>query len=617
MSLLQGKSRARTGRRVVIDLQKAERALKEGHEKEVEQLCTDVLDERADSCLACQLLAELRFKQGRFDDSLTWIERARAIEPANPRSLNVYGRLLDRRGDLVGAEAAFRSALEADPGYADALANLGELLLRTGRGVEAEQCFRKAINHDREHGLANLSLGRILYDQRRPELAVPHLHTGIQRELTNRPAQYTLAVALHELGRLDEAITTYRRLIAAGDKDPEVYARLAEVLEATGDQAVAMAGFEAALEFQPGYPRAAAGLARLMTSGGRWQAALSLLAPLIDRGDAATCLHIEYAQALRSGGRGGEALLHLADLVKRPLPAEELAPTHRLIGDLLHAHGEYERAFAHHRRANRLTGGRYHAAGQEGLVSRLIEVFDRPSMDALPRGSSADVPVFIVGMPCSGASVLARLIASHPRAAWAGALPHVDLGAGRIGRYNPAGLPYPECVRVLRERDLRELSASYLGQLFAGREGARRVVDSMWLNFQHVGLIELMFPRARLVHLRRAPPDVGLGCYFRTFDELPDPFSGDMASIGHFYGQYLRLMDHWRSTTALPMLELDYEVLAADPEGESRRLFEFIGLSWDAACRPPRITDAGWSRNYRQHLSPLRESLAASGCSLD
>jgi len=630
MSLLQSRTSNKTGRRVVIDLQKAERALKDGHFRDVERLCADVLEERPDSAQACQVLAELRLKQGRFNDGMSWIQRAREIDPESPRTLNLLGRVLDHRADIAGAEAAFRRAVERDTEYADALANLGHILMRTGRTVEAEQLFRRATKRDREHGLANLSLGAILYQQNRPELAVPHLQAGIQRELTNRPGQYMLAVALHELGRIDEAITAYRRLVAAGDDDPEVYSGLAEALDAMGDLAIAMAGYESALELEPGHARAAAGLAGVLTTTGRWRQALELLAPRVDRGDAPACLHVARARALLAGGRRDQALLCLADLVKRPGDPDALAPAHFMLGDLLDRRGDHDRAFAQYRRARHLRGGRYQPAAHEQFVTRMTRSFTRESMDALSRGSASELPVFIIGMPRSGSSVIERIIAAHPRAAAAGALPHVDLGAGRIGRYNNAGLPYPECIGALRERDLRDLSASYLARLLAAGERSRRITDSMWLNFLHVGLIELMFPKALLVHCRRNPVDTGLGCYFHAFDGPGEPFAGQFADIAHFYRQYLRMMDHWRATTSLPMLELDFEALLQDPEHEARRLIEFLGLPWDPAClaafadpcdtpapgrahpgRPAWETTVGWSRNYEKHIGALREAFAA------
>lgn len=634
MSLLQSRSSNKTGRRFTIDLQKAERALKDSRHQEVEQLCAEVIEERPDTAQAHQILAELRLKQRRFDEGMALVERAREIDAENPRTLNLFGRVLDHRGDLAGAEEAFRRAVQHAPDYPDALANLGHLLLRTDRAAEAEPLFRHAIRHDREHGLANLSLGAILYEQRLPELAVLHLQAGIQRELTNRPGQFTLAVALHELGRLDEAITAYRRLVAAGDEDPRVYSGLAAALDVLGDVDIATAGYETALELQPGFAPAAAGLAGILTRKGRVAEAFALLAPLADRGDAPACVHIAQARALRESGRDDEALLLLAELVKRPGEAAELAPAHFMLGDLLDARGEFDRAFAQYRRARQLRAGRYDAAAHEEFVTRLTQSFTRESMKSMPHGCASDIPVFIIGMPCAGGVLLENIIAAHPRGATAGALPHIDLGAGRLGRYNNAGLPYPECANVLRERDLRELSAAFLSRLFAGHDRMRRIADSMWLNFLHVGLIELMFPQARLIHCRRSPLDMGLGCYFRDFHDPGDPFAARLADIGHFHAQYLRLMDHWREHTSLPMLEVDFESLASDRTGARQRVIEFLGLPWDPACEtaeeagvsadgrarpalPARETTIGWSRNYEQHLGPLREGFAAAGYPID
>lgn len=634
MSLLQSRSSNKTGKRVSIDLQKAERALKDSRYQEVEQLCAEVIEERPDTAQAYQILAELRLRQRRFDEGMTFVEKARDIAAHNPRTLNLYGRVLDHREDLAGAEAAFRHAVELDPDYADALANLGSVLLRTGRAAEAEPLFRRAIRQDREHGLANLSLGAILYEQRRPELAVQHLQAGIQRELTNRPGQFTLAIALHELGRLDEAITAYRRLVAAGDQDPRVYSGLAAALDALGDVDIAMAGYETALELAPDFAPAAAGLADIMTRKGRVHEAFELLAPLADRGDAPPCLHVSRARALRASGRDDEALLLLADLAKRPGSPAELAPAHFMLGDLLDARGEFDRAFAQYRRARQLRGGRYQPEAHEEFVTRLTRAFTRETMKSLPQGCASDIPVFIIGMPCAGGVLLETIIAAHPRGATAGALPHIDLGAGRLGRYNNAGLSYPECAGVLRERELRELSAAFMSRLFVGHERKRRIADSMWLNFLHVGLIEVMFPQARLIHCRRSPLDMGLGCYFRDFNEPGDPFAVRLEDVGHYYAQHLRLLDHWREHTSLPLLEVEFEALVNDRTGERRRVIEFLGLPWDPACEtaeersrspderaspglPARETTIGWSRNYEQHLGPLRDGFVAAGCAVD
>jgi tetratricopeptide (TPR) repeat protein len=632
MQLRSGKSERKSGRRIVIDLQKAERGLKEGRQKDVETLCTEVLDERPGHVHALQILAELRIKQKRLDDAMTFIEQASAGEPDSPRTLNLLGRVLNNRDRLAEAEVAFRKAAEGDPEYADAHANLGHVLRRTGRLAEAENAFRHAIRHDREHGLANLSLGAMLYERGLPEQAVPHLQAGLKRELTNRTGQYNLATALHELGRMDEAITAYRRLVAAGDDDPAVYSNLAAALQATGDPELATAGFESALELNPNFGPAAAGLAGILETSGRAEQALALLAPFVRGGDETPSVHVAWAHVLKTLERRNEALVHLAEMIKKPGRPDDTIAAHYVVGEILDEMGEHDRAFAHVRHANRLRHGRYVPAQRERDVERLMATFTRESLAAMPHGSQSDAPVFIVGMPRSGTSLVEQIIATHPRGAGAGELPHVALSAQRIGRYNKSGVPYPECVSLLRERDLKELSSAYLARLFQESERARRITDKMWHNFEHLGFIEMMFANAWVIHCRRNPLDSGLSCYFQSFGTAPPPFASDLGHIGHYYGQYRRLMDHWHEVSGLKILDLDYEALVADQEGESRRIIEFLGLAWDPAVlsfhenprpvrtashaqvkRPIYTTSIGRARHYEAHLGPLKEALAAAG----
>jgi len=621
MQTLRGKPDRKTGRRVVIDLQKAERALKDGRHKDVEDVCTEILEERPGHVYALQVLAELRLKERRLEEAEALIEQARTGEPDNPRTMNLLGRVSEIRGLPGEAEAFFRRAVELGPDYPDAHANLGEMLRRSGRDEEAERCFRAAMKVDAEHGIANLSMGRMLYDRGRPDLAVPHLQAGLKRELSHRDGQYTLATSLLELGRTDEAITSYRRLIATGDADPNAFSNLAEALEATGDLEGAAAGFEASLELAPDHAQAAAGLARVLDATGQRPAALRLLGPRVQAGDAAPQVRIAYARLLRKAGRDEQALAHLGEVIKAPGGRRHAVAAHTMVGDILDGMGEYDRAFAHYQRANLLTGSRYAPEAREDFVSRLIEVLTPETIDALPRGSESEAPVFIVGMPRSGASLVERIIAAHPRGGGAGPLPHMGLSAGRIGRYNKAGMPYPECVTLLIRKDVQELSSGYLLRLITGHPRARRVADSMWRNFDHLGFIEILFPRARVIHCRRDPVDAGLSCYFHSFGANGSHFAQDLGAIGHYYGQYRRLADHWRARSRLSMLELDYEALVGEPEAQARRLMEFLDLPWDPACLelgdspggPIRTDSVGRSRHYEEHLAALVDSLAEAG----
>jgi hypothetical protein len=172
----------------------------------------------------------------------------------------------------------------------------------------------------------------------------------------------------------------------------------------------------------------------------------------------------------------------------------------------------------------------------------------------------------------------------------------------------------------------------FIARLFEEGSRARRVADKMWVNFEHLGFIELLFPKSRVIHCHRNPLDSGLSCYYQSFGTAGPPFAYDLASIGHYYGQYRRLMDHWHGHSGLPILDLEYEALVADQEGQGRRMFEFLDLPWDPVVldfhenprhvrtashaqvkRPIYSSSIGRAQHYDKHLGPLKEALAAAG----
>ncbi len=308
----------------------------------------------------------------------------------------------------------------------------------------------------------------------------------------------------------------------------------------------------------------------------------------------------------------------LAPALEEGSPVTDAIDAHYLVGDILDGLGEKDRAFAHYRKANALQGAAYDPQGRERYVDSLVRVLTPETLEAIPRGSESDVPVFVVGMPRSGTALVEQLIAAHPRGAATGPLPHVALSAGRIGRYNKAGIPYPQCVTLLRRRDVQEISSAYLVRLLTGNERARRVADRMWLNFEHLGFIEILFPKARIIHCRRDPMDTGLSCYGNRLDAVTAPFATTLGHIGHYYGQYRRLMDHWSSRSGLSILDVDYESLVSSPEDQARMMMDFLELPWDSGCLEPAgsfvyDSSVGRARNYARHLGPLAEALAAAG----
>ena len=245
-------------------------------------------------------------------------------------------------------------------------------------------------------------------------------------------------------------------------------------------------------------------------------------------------------------------------------------------------------------------------------------------------GCESELPIFIVGMPRSGTSLVEQVIASHDEAFGAGERPDMD----RLSHTLPALMgveePFPECVAGLDETLTARLADEYLTALsgLAPEAGAaRRTTDKMPGNFLLLGLIAVLFPEARVIHCRREPMDTCLSCYFQAF-VAEHEYTDDLSNLGAYYQEYERLMAHWREALPLPLFEVAYEELIADQERVSRELIAFCGLEWDDACLRFHETDrhvrtaSYWQvrqpiysssverwRNYEEHLAPLRHAL--------
>jgi len=297
---------------------------------------------------------------------------------------------------------------------------------------------------------------------------------------------------------------------------------------------------------------------------------------------------------------------------------------HFALGKALADVGQHEQSFQHLLRANTLKRQQieYDEPATRALFDRIRSVFTPVLMLAQQSlGEPSRVPVFIVGMPRSGTTLVEQIVASHP----------MVFGAGELNDFESAilalGKPFPESVPSLDAEALRRLGADYLSRLPAAGE-AERVTDKMPSNFRFLGLIHLALPRARIVHVRRDAVDTCLSCFSNVFAGQ-QAYTYDLAELGRYYRMYEDVMAHWRAVLpAGVMLEVRYEDVVADLERQARRIIEHCGLDWDAAClrfhetaRPVRTASATQVRQpiysssvgrwhaYASQLGPLLDAL--------
>ena len=291
--------------------------------------------------------------------------------------------------------------------------------------------------------------------------------------------------------------------------------------------------------------------------------------------------------------------------------------------------GNYERAFECYREGNDLKRAHYEPATVERDVTARLEVF-RDGISQFPSSANeSELPVFIIGMPRSGTSLVEQMLASHPEIHGAGEL----LEIGRVTKTFPdlsgQGRRWPRILEAADAATMTQIADRHLEMLRGLNPDAARITDKMPYNFYEVPLIRLLFPRARIIHCVRNAVDTCLSCYFQNFPASNGwPF--DLKLIGFFYNQYRRIMRHWQETLGLPIMDVNYEELARDPEPSVRGMLEYCGMAWNEQClrfhesdrvvntasyrqvRRPVYTGSieRW-RNYEQFLTPLLEELEA------
>ena len=448
------------------------------------------------------------------------------------------------------------------------------------------------------------------------------------------------AAGFYDQGRHSEALQLCRQ---AAEKEPGNFAaqsNLGNVLARLGKMAEAAEAYGNALDIEPSSAPVLSNLALLKAETGDRDAALGLYRRIleIDPTDAEVFHDLTLLKTFASGDPDLAAMEELRAEI--PPDSEKTMFLDFALAKALDDFGEHDRAFERLASANRLKRKSldYDVARDEALVERIIGAFDKPFLDAQgTQGHRDEKPIFIIGMPRSGTTLVEQILASHSRVVGAGELNHfrdVVMGFGGAGPgvkgLSPSGQGFPEGVRDLIAGDFKKLGKAYAGLLGQQAPDARRITDKMPRNFFFAGLIALTLPDARIIHCRRHPVATCFSCFQIHFPEGQE-FAYDLDELGRYYRLYNRLMDHWRTVLPGRIFDLNYEDLVAEPEAQMRALLEFAGLDWEDAClefhktgRPIRTASAQqvrqplyrtaverWKR-YQKHLGPLIDALGTN-----
>jgi tetratricopeptide (TPR) repeat protein len=549
------------------------------------------LERRADDPqVLCNLANALR-QVGELEEALACSRRAIALAPGLAMAHNNLGLLLAGRGQRAEAIMSYREALRLNPRYVEALNNLGNALREQGEVREAASAYRQAVQLDGSRADSHGNLGYTLLDLRRVADAAASFRNALALQPNNVPAHLGLAAALRVQGLADEAEASCQAALTAEPRSSAALSLLGELCADRGRFAEAHELFERAIAFDANFVSAYGSLA----------------------------VHRRMKREDRAWLEGAQKLLGT------PLALAEEIHLRYALGKYFDDVGEWDQAFSSYQAANELTkryGARYERERLAGLVDRIISVCDAAFVrEARPGACDSERPVFIIGMPRSGTSLAEQILASHPQVFGAGEVRFWDEAFGTL-EARTGGVGHAATLAGLA-RDY--LARDYLARLGAQAGAASRVTDKMPANFLYAGLIHAALPRARIIHMQRHPLDTCLSIYFQNFFNV-SPYANDLDNIAHYFGEYLRVMAHWRRTLpASALLEVPYEGLVADAESWTRRMLDFIDLPWDAKCLDFHHTDrvvitasrwqvrqqinassVGRWRNYERYLAPLR-----------
>jgi tetratricopeptide (TPR) repeat protein len=511
--------------------------------------------------------------------------------------------VLERRDEAI---VHYAGTLAARPDDVAAHKNLGDALQALGRFEEAIGAYRAAIAGDPEHADAHNNLGNALAALGRPEEAIGHYRKALALRPGHAGVHGNAGGVLRLMGRLDEAAAHYRQAVAAAPGYAEARCNLGSVLHALGRSAEAIVHYEKAVALRPDFADAQHGLGIALGAVGRLAEAQGALGAAVRLAPGRADFHLALAQAAPFT-LGDPRLADLEDLAHdmAALPEEQQVALHFALGKAFADLAEPERSFRHLVDGNALKRRRvvYDEAASLERIVRIHAVFTAELMREGRAGDPSSIPVFVVGMPCSGAALIEQILAGHPAVHGAGE--REDFGRIIAGLAEPGGPAFPDVVPTLPGAAFAQIASSYLG-IRAAAPRAQRIVDRMPANFLHVGLIHLALPNARIIHARRDPVDTCLSCFSSLFAD-DSAYSYDLGELGRYHAAYQALMAHWRDV--LPqgvMLEVNGEDVAADVEGQARRLVAHCGLDWDESCLAVEQTVVHGARADQERQSVYR-----------
>jgi tetratricopeptide (TPR) repeat protein len=507
-------------------------------------------------------------------------------------------------GRWRAAETIYRRILDQVPDHAQTHLLLGTLYVQTGQYEQAIDLIGKAMAALGERADMHLNIGEAHRRLDQLPQAIEHFRKAVQLKPDMGEAYTNLSLAYIQQEDFERAIETGKKAVELRPDNATAFSALGYAQRSAGQLEESLVSFDRALELDPASPDAA--------------------------------YHMTAARKFKSDD---PLLVKFETALERPgLSQPQVVSLHFALAKAYDDAGEYDHAFEHYRQGNRARRASvpYDRRYQQHLTDRFIAFFTpRYMADRRHWGHDSDKPIFIIGLPRSGTSLVEQILSSHPKVEGAGELKAMgDLVNEAPALFSPP-IGIPQCLDKLSDDQARAMADRYLKALDAHGPDADRVTDKHTINYQLVPLIRTLFPKAKFIHIQRDAKDTCLSCYFQMFRE-GQPFSYDLADTAHYYALYTRMMHQWTDELGIDMLDVPYEQLVHNVESVSRDMVKWCGLKWDKQClkfyeskrpvqtasvwqvREPIYTRSlGRAKHYARHLQMLDEALKKELAAID
>ncbi len=531
-------------------------------------------------------------KTARLDKAMNYVRRVLKINPNHFQAHNISG-LCTQANDLVLSETSFKTAIELNRHFYEAWHNLIDTYILHKKNAEAEHVLKNALSLFSKNIALYKTLGELYEAQNFHDRAITTYHHALDIEPLHTEIQVAMARSHLALSAFDECEHLLGQVL---QKNPEQLDALIEK-------------------------------SNLLVVQRKYQQAHAILSPVIAKTKDKPGLIIAYANVCKLLKEPDNAIPVLLELTQKNLPKNITESARFALADIYDQQANYDKAFKQYQSANSVFQDATDSHYYQKVISSIIKNLNKETLATLPHSSNtAQTPVFIVGMPRSGTTLVEQILSSHPAVYGAGEI--TDLWT--IGNKISGAMHlnnYAKNIKTVSHDEIEQYSLAYLKTIQQLSSQAMRCTDKLPHNFFHIGLIELLFPNAKIIHCRRHPFDTCLSIYFKKFNDN-HRYARNLKEIALFYKNYQQLMQHWRQHSRLEIYDTVYENIINEPERNIRELVQHIGLDWHDAClkhheskrlimtpshdqasQPLYTRSLDRWKNYRPHLQPLIDIL--------